>query len=111
MNAMADEVLNGTYKCGVPRSDAFVMLRDAKSSDLPWPGFVFGQTPATIWYWCADQVSLQTLLPYEEESTSAKTQSMRFLWIGILTNQSRFDLYLIYRIQASFIRKHFIAIY
>ena len=57
MNAMADEVLNGTYKCGVPRSDAFIMLRDAKSSDLPWPGFVFGQTPATIWYWCADQVS------------------------------------------------------
>ena len=57
MNAMADEVIAGNYTCGVPRSDAFIMLRNAESSDLPWPGFLFGQTPATIWYWCADQVS------------------------------------------------------
>ena len=25
--------------------------------DMPWPGFLLGQTPASIWYWCADQVS------------------------------------------------------
>eukprot|EP00795_Rhopilema_esculentum_P004228 gene4228-20417_t len=62
MNAMAEEVIAGNYTCGVPRSDSFIMLRNAESSDLPWPGFIFGQTPATIWYWCADQVIVQRSL-------------------------------------------------
>jgi hypothetical protein len=45
--------------CGIPREDSWVMLRDPLESDLPWPGFLFGQTPASIWYWCADQVRLK----------------------------------------------------
>ena len=43
--------------CGVPRQDSWVILREPVGSDMPWPGFIFGQTPASIWYWCADQVS------------------------------------------------------
>ena len=43
--------------CGVPKSDSWVILREPVGSDMPWPGFIFGQTPASIWYWCADQVS------------------------------------------------------
>lgn len=30
--------------------------------DIPWPGFILGQTPASIWYWCADQVIVQRVL-------------------------------------------------
>ena len=57
MNAMSKEVIAGNVTCGgVPRADSFVMLRDPGHSDMPWPGFLLGQTPASIWYWCADQV-------------------------------------------------------
>eukprot|EP00794_Sanderia_malayensis_P008235 gene8235-9117_t len=63
MNAMAKEVINGNVTCGgVPRPDSFVMLRDPGHSDMPWPGFLLGQTPASIWYWCADQVIVQRAL-------------------------------------------------
>ena len=42
--------------CGLPRDDSWIMLRHPVNSDLPWPAFLLGQTPASIWYWCADQV-------------------------------------------------------
>ncbi|KAF2368769.1 Sodium/solute symporter [Trinorchestia longiramus] len=47
--------------CGLPRPDSWVMLRsaDQSTSDLPWPGFLLGQTPTSIWYWCADQMMVQ----------------------------------------------------
>ena len=46
--------------CGIPRKDSWVLLRDPDPtvSDMPWPAFLLGQTPASIWYWCADQVRL-----------------------------------------------------
>ena len=44
--------------CGLPRDDSWIMLRHPVNSDLPWPAFLLGQTPASIWYWCADQVCL-----------------------------------------------------
>ena len=52
------DILIPNKTCGIPRSDSWVMLRDADplKSDMPWPGFLLGQTPASIWYWCADQV-------------------------------------------------------
>lgn len=56
-NAVPDIVLLGNTTCGIPRHDSFQLLRDPLDSDLPWPGFLFGQTTASIWYWCADQVS------------------------------------------------------
>ncbi len=43
--------------CGVPKDDSWLILRAPSGSDMPWPGFLLGQTPASIWYWCADQVN------------------------------------------------------
>ena len=48
---------NGT--CGFPRQDSWQVLRDPLTSDMPWPAFLLGQTPASIWYWCADQMIVQ----------------------------------------------------
>lgn len=42
--------------CGLPRSDAFHILRDPITSDLPWPGILIRSTFVSVWYWCADQV-------------------------------------------------------
>ena len=36
--------------CGWPREDSWQILRSPIGSDMPWPGFIFGQTPASIWY-------------------------------------------------------------
>ncbi len=57
---LADNTTLYTYintTCGRPRDDSWVMLRNPVNSDMPWPAFLFGQTPASIWYWCTDQVS------------------------------------------------------
>ena len=50
---------NTNDTCGLPRGDAWTILRDPVTSDMPWPGFLMGQTPASIWYWCADQMMVQ----------------------------------------------------
>lgn len=42
--------------CHLPRPDAFHMLRDPVSGDLPWPGLMFGLTVLATWCWCTDQV-------------------------------------------------------
>ncbi|XP_071765695.1 sodium/myo-inositol cotransporter-like [Centroberyx gerrardi] len=56
---------NLTYSesCHVkPKPDSLKMLRGPTDPDLPWPGFLLGQTPASIWYWCTDQVIVQRVL-------------------------------------------------
>lgn len=56
---------NYTYSpsCHIePKPDALRMLRGPLDKDNPWPGFILGQTPASIWYWCADQVIVQRVL-------------------------------------------------
>ncbi|XP_042260564.1 sodium/myo-inositol cotransporter-like [Thunnus thynnus] len=45
-----------------PKQDSLKILRGPRDPDLPWPGFLLGQTPASIWYWCADQVIVQRVL-------------------------------------------------
>uniref|UniRef100_A0A665W3Z1 Sodium/myo-inositol cotransporter n=1 Tax=Echeneis naucrates TaxID=173247 RepID=A0A665W3Z1_ECHNA len=45
-----------------PKPDALRILRGPRDPDLPWPGFLLGQTPASIWYWCTDQVIVQRVL-------------------------------------------------
>ncbi|XP_054479618.1 sodium/myo-inositol cotransporter-like [Anoplopoma fimbria] len=45
-----------------PKPNALKMLRGPTDPDLPWPGFLLGQTPASIWYWCTDQVIVQRVL-------------------------------------------------
>ena len=42
--------------CWEADPNAFRMLREADDDYMPWAGFLFGQTPGSIWYWCADQV-------------------------------------------------------
>lgn len=59
MKAMSNDTLSSNSSCGRPREDSFIMLRDPVNSDMPWAGFLFGQTIASIWYWCADQVTTQ----------------------------------------------------
>uniref|UniRef100_A0A667WUK1 Sodium/myo-inositol cotransporter n=1 Tax=Myripristis murdjan TaxID=586833 RepID=A0A667WUK1_9TELE len=45
-----------------PKPDSLKILRGPMDPDLPWPGFLLGQTPASIWYWCTDQVIVQRVL-------------------------------------------------
>lgn len=55
--------LSNTNSCMVhPKANALKMLRDPTDEDVPWPGFILGQTPASVWYWCADQVIVQRVL-------------------------------------------------
>lgn len=53
-------VVNTT--CHLPRRDAFHLLRDPVSGDIPWPGLVFGLTVLSTWVWCTDQVIVQRSL-------------------------------------------------
>ncbi|KAL5013821.1 hypothetical protein ScPMuIL_008091 [Solemya velum] len=48
--------------CHEPDKQSFRMLRDLDDDYMPWLGFLLGQTPGSIWYWCADQVIVQRLL-------------------------------------------------
>uniref|UniRef100_A0A3B4Z2K1 Sodium/glucose cotransporter 2 n=1 Tax=Stegastes partitus TaxID=144197 RepID=A0A3B4Z2K1_9TELE len=48
--------------CYYPRQDAFSLLRDATTGDLPWPGVLFGIAIVGGWYWCTDQVIVQRCL-------------------------------------------------
>lgn len=52
-------VANST--CHLPRADAFHLLRDPVSGDLPWPGLLFGLTILATWVWCTDQVTLTSI--------------------------------------------------
>ncbi|XP_028326530.1 sodium/myo-inositol cotransporter-like [Gouania willdenowi] len=45
-----------------PKPNALKILRGPTDPDLPWPGFLFGQTPASLWYWCTEQVIVQRVL-------------------------------------------------
>lgn len=56
---------NFTYSpsCRIhPKEDSLRILHGPLDEDIPWPGFILGQTPASIWYWCADQVIVQRVL-------------------------------------------------
>lgn len=48
--------------CAQPNPRAFQMLRPWNDRDMPWLGFIIGQTPASIWYWAADQMMVQRFL-------------------------------------------------
>ncbi|XP_027011330.1 sodium/glucose cotransporter 2 isoform X1 [Tachysurus fulvidraco] len=54
--------LNISARCYMPREDAFHLLRDPVSGDLPWPGVLFGIAIVGGWYWCTDQVIVQRCL-------------------------------------------------
>ncbi|XP_060592183.1 sodium/glucose cotransporter 4-like isoform X3 [Ruditapes philippinarum] len=56
------KVLVNNSDCGKPTDEAFHLLRDATTGDLPWPGNVFGITILSTWYFCSDQVLVQRSL-------------------------------------------------
>lgn len=53
---------NISQHCYMPREDAFHLLRDPTTGDLPWPGVIFGIAIIGSWYWCTDQVIVQRCL-------------------------------------------------
>ncbi|XP_035219858.1 sodium/myo-inositol cotransporter 2-like isoform X2 [Stegodyphus dumicola] len=61
MQAIPSQRIHGT-DCGIPKEDAWMILRSWDDPDMPWLGFLIGQTPASIWYWCTDQMMVQRLL-------------------------------------------------
>ncbi|XP_058600410.1 sodium/glucose cotransporter 2 isoform X2 [Onychostoma macrolepis] len=54
--------VNISEQCYTPREDAFHLLRDPMTGDLPWPGVLFGIAIIGSWYWCTDQVIVQRCL-------------------------------------------------
>ncbi|XP_028641529.1 sodium/glucose cotransporter 1-like [Grammomys surdaster] len=49
-------------ECYTPRQDAFHIFRSCVSGDIPWPGLILGATTVSLFYGCADQVSVQRFL-------------------------------------------------
>ncbi|OBS72113.1 hypothetical protein A6R68_13309, partial [Neotoma lepida] len=49
-------------QCYMPRQDAFHIFRSHVSGDIPWPGLILGATTVSLFYGCADQVSVQRFL-------------------------------------------------
>ncbi|XP_042545705.1 sodium/myo-inositol cotransporter 2 [Dipodomys spectabilis] len=69
--------------CGLPREDAFHIFRDPVTSDLPWPGILFGMSIPSLWYWCTDQVIVQRSLAAKNLS-HAKGGSLMAAYLKIL---------------------------
>ncbi|XP_075384509.1 sodium/myo-inositol cotransporter 2 isoform X4 [Tenrec ecaudatus] len=69
--------------CGLPREDAFHLFRDPVTSDLPWPGILFGMSTPSLWYWCTDQVIVQRTLAAKNLS-HAKGGSLLAAYLKVL---------------------------
>lgn len=61
-SSMDPQRYNISPQCYTPRQDAFSLLRNPTTGDLPWPGVVFGIAIVGGWYWCTDQVIVQRCL-------------------------------------------------
>ncbi|XP_027694060.1 sodium/glucose cotransporter 4 isoform X2 [Vombatus ursinus] len=61
-NAAIANITVPNTTCHLPRSDAFHLLRDPVTGDIPWPGLIFGLTVLATWCWCTDQVIVQRSL-------------------------------------------------
>ncbi|TNM97344.1 hypothetical protein fugu_015500 [Takifugu bimaculatus] len=69
--------------CGIPRDDAFHLFRHPVTSDLPWPGVIFGMSIPSLWYWCSDQVIVQRSLA-AKTLTHAKGGSLLTAYLKVL---------------------------
>ena len=54
-------VLISNTTCGIPRDDAFHVLR-AIDADYPWPSMILQCGVASAWYWVCDQVNMFSIL-------------------------------------------------
>ncbi|XP_071957121.1 sodium/glucose cotransporter 4-like [Antedon mediterranea] len=70
-------------ECGMPREDAFHLLRHPTESDQPWPGTIVGIMFIGVWYWCTDQVIVQRALS-AKNVTHAKGGSVLASYLKIL---------------------------
>lgn len=61
-HAVATMVPENMTQCAAPKENAFSLLRPLDDPEMPWLGFLLGQTPGSIWYWCTDQMMVQRLL-------------------------------------------------
>ncbi|XP_018408517.1 PREDICTED: sodium/glucose cotransporter 4-like [Nanorana parkeri] len=61
MEAIPKVIIPNTT-CHLPRNDAFHIIRDPITGDLPWPGLIFGVTILSIFAWCNDQIMVQRSL-------------------------------------------------
>ena len=56
MQALPRPLIANT-SCGIPAPDALTLLHGPENANaMPWLAFLLGQTPASVWYWCSDQV-------------------------------------------------------
>lgn len=62
MQAIPARIPVNLTECAVPKQSSFLLLRSYDDIDMPWLGFIFGQTVASIWYWCTDQMMVQRFL-------------------------------------------------
>lgn len=53
--------VSGNTSCGVPTEETWHIFRDAKTSDLPWPGSIFGTLVLGGYFWCTNQVRVLLL--------------------------------------------------
>ncbi|XP_018649692.1 inositol transporter [Schistosoma mansoni] len=58
----SEPTIDSRLRCSLPSRKAFRLLREINDPDMPWLGFLLGQTPSSIWYWCADQMMVQRTL-------------------------------------------------
>ncbi|XP_059137377.1 sodium/glucose cotransporter 1-like isoform X2 [Peromyscus eremicus] len=49
-------------QCYMPRQDAFHIFRSCVSGDIPWLALILGATTVSLFYGCADQISVQRFL-------------------------------------------------
>lgn len=82
MTAIPDKLIENST-CGIPRPNSWVMLHSVSlaESHMPWLGFILGQTPASIWYLCADQVRMSSRFTQENHLI---LQSLTFLDCGMV---------------------------
>ncbi|XP_005360269.1 sodium/glucose cotransporter 1-like [Microtus ochrogaster] len=66
LHAIPSRIQQGNWtakpQCYMPRRDAFHIFRSFGSGDIPWPGLILGATVVSLFYGCADQVSVQRFL-------------------------------------------------
>ncbi|XP_069129534.1 sodium/glucose cotransporter 4-like isoform X3 [Argopecten irradians] len=92
MSSAANETLLNTsyYGCGLPREDAFTILRHPVTGDIPWTGSIFGLSTLGLYVWCHDQLIVQRCLAAKSIS-HAKAGSL----LGACLKIMPFFLYLI----------------
>ncbi len=82
-------VYAGNTTCGIPGEDSWHIFRDATSSDLPWPGVLFGIFLLSAWYFCTNQVNFSLCLCLWDWFRPTRTTDNNNLAFHLLMHTSR----------------------